>query len=207
MIHNEINSVSDNPMILTNGDVVTSGHFHAEHMAQAMDILAISFSELGAISERRIYYFMKGIPDVFYPFVTAKPGLESGYMMAHVTASALASENKTLAHPASIDSLPTSGGQEDLVSMAPWAGQKLFQIQKNLESILAIELLVATAANQMVFTHLIPGKGTEPILNLVCSVCDFKSGDRVLSREIEILSEKIQTGEVMKSLTKYMKLD
>ena len=207
MIHNEINSVSDNPLILTNSDVVSSGHFHGEHMAQAMDILAISFAEFGAISERRIYYFMKGIPDVFPPFIAVKAGLESGYMMAHVTSSALASENKTLAHPASIDSLPTSGGQEDLVSMAPWAGQKLFQIQKNLETILAIEMMVATAANQLAFNNITPGKGTKPILNLVCSICDFKSSDRVLSLEIENLSEKIRTGEVMATLTKHMKLD
>lgn len=207
MIHNEINSVSDNPLILTNSDVVSSGHFHGEHMAQAMDILAIAFSEFGAIAERRIYYFMKGLPDLFPPFIAAKAGIESGYMMAHVTSSALASENKTLAHPASIDSLPTSGGQEDLVSMAPWAGQKLFQIQKNLETILAIEMLVATAANQLAFNNITPGKGTKPILNLVCSICNFESRDRVLSREIEILSEKIRTGEVIATLTKHMKLD
>ena len=207
MIHNEINSVSDNPLILKNSEVVSSGHFHAEHVAQAMDILAISFAELGAIAERRIYYFMKGLPDVFPPFVAAKPGLESGYMMAHVTASALASENKTLAHPASIDSLPTSGDQEDLVSMAPWAGRKLFRIQKNLETILAIELLVATAVNHLAFKNLTPGKGTKPVMDLVHTICDFESGDRVLSREIETLSEKIGSGEIQKTVTRHLKLD
>jgi len=207
IINNEINSVSDNPLILKNNDVVSSGHFHAEHLAQAMDILAISFSELGAISERRIYYFMKGISDVFPPFIAAKPGLESGYMLAHVTASSLASENKTLCHPASIDSLPTSGGQEDLVSMAPWAGFKLFQIQENLETILAIELLVSSAANHYAFRNLTSGKGTDPILSLVYSVCDFNSGDRVLSHEIEVLSDKIRSGEVIRSLNKKMKLE
>ena len=150
---------------------------------------------------------MKGLPDVFPPFVAAKPGLESGYMMAHVTASALASENKTLAHPASIDSLPTSGSQEDLVSMAPWAGRKLFQIQKNLEIILAIELLVATAVNHLAFKNLTPGKGTKPIMDLVHTICDFESGDRVLSREIETLSEKIGSGEIQKTVTSHLKLD
>ena len=95
----------------------------------ALDSLAFSFSELGSISERRIHYFMKGIEKV-PQFVAMNPGLESGYMIAHVTSSSLASENKTLSHPASIDSLPTSGGQEDLVSMAPWAGYKVIQIQK-----------------------------------------------------------------------------
>ncbi|MBH10120.1 MAG: histidine ammonia-lyase [Candidatus Marinimicrobia bacterium] len=207
IINNEINSVSDNPLILKNGNVVNSGHFHAEHLAQAMDILAISFAELGAISERRSYYFMKGIPDKIPPFIAANPGLESGYMMAHVTASSLVSENKTLAHPASVDSIPTSGGQEDLVSMAPWAGQKLFQIQKNLEIIFAVELLIATAANQSAFKNLNPGKGTKPIINLVCSLCDFDSGDHILSNEILILSEKIGNGEIVSFLNKFIKLD
>ena len=85
-------------------------------------------AELGAISERRTYFFMKGISGRITPFLAIQPGVESGYMMAQVTASTLVSENKTLAHPASIDSLPTSGGQEDQVSMAPWAGLKLLQI-------------------------------------------------------------------------------
>ena len=116
-INNEINSVSDNPLILSNGDIGFSGHFHAEHVAIALDHLSIAIAEIGAISERRIHYFMKGAGGRIQPFLTKNPGIESGYMIAHVTASALTSENKTLAHPASVDSLPTSGGQEDHVSI------------------------------------------------------------------------------------------
>ena len=121
--------------------------------------MAIAIAEIGAISERRIHYFMKGAEGRFQPFLAKSPGLESGYMLAHVTASALASENKTLAHPASVDSIPTSGGQEDLVSMAPWAGSKLLKIQDNVSNILAIELLIAGAAFKLNNSKLKPGKG------------------------------------------------
>ena len=207
MIDNEINSVSDNPIVLENGDIVNSGHFHGEHVAQAMDFLAISFCELGAVSERRTHYFMKGVEDKFDLFVTKSPGVESGYMIAHVTASALVSENKTLAHPASVDSLPTSGGLEDLVSMAPWAGQKLLQIQHNLRHILAVELLVAGAANQIASPNLRSGKGTLPILNILKSLCKYQNGDRTLSGEIELIAKKIKCGEFVHAVTKNIILE
>ncbi len=197
MINNEINSVSDNPLILDNGDIVTSGHFHAEHISQAMDFISIALSELGAVSERRTHYFMKGIDNVINPFVAKNPGLESGYMIAHVTATALASENKTLAHPASIDSASTSGGQEDFVSMAPWAGMKLLNIQDNLTNILAIELLIAGAANHFAFRDIQPGKGTEPVINLLRSKCKYHKGDRVYSKEIEMISDIINNYELI----------
>jgi histidine ammonia-lyase len=207
MINNEINSVSDNPLVMENGDVVSSGHFHAEHVAQAMDFLAISFSELGAVSERRTHFFMKGVKEKFPPFVTKTPGVESGYMIAHVTATALASENKTLAHPASVDSLSTSGGQEDIVSMAPWAGIKLLQIQQNLRHILAIELIVAGAANQIASPNLNPGKGTGAVLNILKSVCKYQNGDRVVSGEIESIAEKIQSGELVNTVMNQLSLE
>ena len=207
IINNEINSVSDNPLVLKNGEIVSSGHFHGEHLAQAMDILGIAFSELGAISERRSHYFMKGSEGKFPPFVAKSPGVESGYMIAHVTASALASENKTLAHPASVDSLPTSGGQEDLVSMAPWAGQKLLQIQKNLRYIIAIEMLIAGAANQIASSNIKSGKGTSPVIEILQSICNYNIGDRVLSQEIELISEKILNNDFINEIIKNNKLE
>ena len=207
IILNEINSVSDNPLVLSSGDVLSSGHFHGEHLAQSMDNLSISFAELGAVSERRIYYFMKGIPGIVSPFVTIKPGLESGYMMAHVTASALASENKTLAHPASIDSLPTSGGQEDLVSMAPWAGYKLISIQKNLTIILAIELLVASAVNSLGFPKVKPARATGTILDLMGKICDFSAGDRILKTEIDLITHKITEKEILSKIQTILRLE
>ena len=114
IINNEINSVSDNPLIFPNGDVLSSGHFHAEPVAQALDALSIAMSEIGAISERRIHYFMKGADEQLPLFGAVNGGLESGFMLAHVTAASLASENKTLAHPASVDSISTSAGRKIL---------------------------------------------------------------------------------------------
>ena len=207
IINNEINSVSDNPLILDSKTIVSSGHFHAEHVAMALDSLAFAFSELGAISERRIHYFMKGVQDKIPPFVSKNPGLDSGYMIAHVTATSLTSENKTLSHPASVDSLPTSGGQEDLVSMAPWAGYKLINIQKNLNRILSIELIVAGAANHIAAFKLEPGTGTLPVLKILNKHCFFHDGDRSLSAEIEYVANIISSGELVKAVSKHITLE
>lgn len=207
MINNEINSVSDNPLVLKNGEIVSSGHFHAEHVAQALDFLGIAMSELGAISERRSHFFMKGIDDKITPFVAKNPGIESGYMIPHVTTSALASENKTLAHPASVDSVSTSGGQEDLVSMAPWSGMKLFQIQKNVANILAIELLIAGAANHLASSGKTAGKGTAPVLKFLNSVCKYQKGDRVFTKEIEVILSSLQTGELIDTVSNHISLE
>jgi histidine ammonia-lyase len=150
---------------------------------------------------------MKGVGDRIPPFLATKPGVESGYMMAQVTASTLVSENKTLAHPASIDSLPTSGGQEDHVSMAPWAGLKLLQIQENVRQILAIELLVASAACTLFHDGLRPGKGTAPILEHIQRMVPFHKGDRVLSGEINTLSDLIGTGKVVSLVNEVVDLE
>jgi len=141
----ECNSVSDNPLIF--GDnVISGGNFHAEPLAFIADFMAIATAELGNISERRTDLLVRRVNPGLTMFLTEKPGVESGFMMAQVTAAALASENKTLAHPASVDSIPTSAGQEDHVSMAPWAGHKLLAICDNLATILAIELMGAAHA-------------------------------------------------------------
>ncbi len=207
IVNNEINSVSDNPLIIDKKTVSSSGHFHAEHISQAMDTLAISFSEIGAISERRIHYFMKGIGEKIPPFVANNPGVESGYMIAHVTSTALASENKILAHPASVDSLPTSGGQEDLVSMAPGSVYKLERIYSNVASILAIELIVAGAANFIALKGMSPGKGTKPVLEILNQICDFAKGDRPLSSEIENVSDLINSNALAQHVSKYLRLE
>ena len=201
-INNEINSVSDNPIVLDGSKIGYSGHFHAEHIAMALDSIAISMSEIGAISERRIHYFMKGAEGRLPLFLAKNPGVESGYMIAHVTASALASENKTLSHPASVDSVPTSGGQEDLVSMAPWSGYKLLAIQENVKKILAIEMLVSCAANYLCHTKLEPGNGTSCIINATRSVLKISEGDRELSDEINKLVSIISDGELLSKLKK-----
>lgn len=200
IIEHEINSVSDNPLILPDGSVYSSGHFHAEFVAQAMDNLAIALSEIGAISERRINYFMKGIEPSIPPFVVSQPGIESGCMIVHVTAAALASENKTLAHPASIDSISTSAGQEDIVSMAPWAGRKALRIIENVTYILAAELLVAARASILFHKKLNPGIGTKPVLNLLKRHIKMQQGDHPYSKDLEVIAELIRSGKIVKSV-------
>jgi len=200
IIEQEINSVSDNPLIFPDGSVFSSGHFHAESVAQAMDTLAIAMSEIGAISERRINYFMKGIEPSIPPFVVSKPGIESGCMIVHVTAAALVSENKTLAHPASIDSISTSAGQEDFVSMAPWSGRKILKILENVNYILAAELLVAIRAISLFHKKLSLGEGTKPVLNLIRKHFNIRAGDYPYGKDLEILSELIQSGKIVKSV-------
>jgi histidine ammonia-lyase len=143
----EMNSATDNPLIFAReGDVVSGGNFHGQPLATALDLMAIVMTQLGSISERRIDRMVNPLTSELPPFLAYHPGLESGLMLAHVTAAALASENKILAHPASVDSIPTSGNKEDFVSMGMAAALKLRPILFNVRSILAIELLTACEA-------------------------------------------------------------
>lgn len=139
----EANAATDNPLVFDNGDVLSGGNFHAEPVAIAADALAIAISEMGALSERRIALLIDSSLSELPPFLTEHGGVNSGFMIAHVTAAALASENKSLAHPASVDSLPTSANQEDFVSMATFAARRLGAMNANTRNILAIELLAA----------------------------------------------------------------
>jgi histidine ammonia-lyase len=140
----EANAVTDNPLVFTDtGDVLSGGNFHAEPVAFAADTLALAIAEIGAIAERRIALLIDSSLSSLPPFLVDNPGLNSGFMIAHVTAAALASENKSLAHPASVDSLPTSANQEDHVSMATFAGRRLAEMADNTGTILAIEWLAA----------------------------------------------------------------
>lgn len=140
----EANAVSDNPLIFPDtGEVLSGGNFHAEPVAFAADNLALAAAEIGALAERRIALLIDTTLSGLPPFLVRDGGVNSGFMIAHVTAAALASENKTLAHPASVDSLPTSANQEDHVSMATFAARKLGDIAENTANILSIELLAA----------------------------------------------------------------
>ncbi len=140
----EANAVSDNPLVFSETlEVLSGGNFHAEPVAFASDILSIVISEIGALAERRIALLIDSSLSGLPPFLVRDGGVNSGFMIAHVTAAALASENKTLAHPASIDSLPTSANQEDHVSMATFAARKITDIADNVATILAIESLAA----------------------------------------------------------------
>ena len=140
----EANAVSDNPLVFPDtGEVLSGGNFHAEPVAFAADQIAIAIAEVGALSERRIALLVDASISGLPPFLVAEAGINSGFMIAHVTAASLASENKTLAHPASIDSLPTSANQEDHVSMATFAARKAVDVAVNVRRIVAIELLAA----------------------------------------------------------------
>jgi len=144
ILEREANAVTDNPLLFTDsGDVLSGGNFHAEPVALAADNLALAIAETGALSERRIAMLMdpsfSGLP----AFLAAEGGINSGFMNAQVAAAALASENKSLAHPASVDSLPTSANQEDHVSMATYAARRLSDMAENLSGIVALELLCA----------------------------------------------------------------
>ena len=187
IINNEINSVSDNPLIFSGDEIHSSGHFHGEYVAQAMDTVGVALSEMGAISQKRIHHFMKGIGEKIPLFLALNPGLESGYMMAQVTAAALASENKTLSHPASVDSLTTSAGQEDFVAMAPWAGQKTLQIADNTATILAIELMVSATASQVFLKESKPSSVSIEIYDKLNKYIKVEGGDRRLDKEIQAI--------------------
>jgi histidine ammonia-lyase len=141
----ESNAVTDNPLIFqeNGGMVVSGGNFHAEPVAFAADTLALAIAEIGALAERRIALLIDSTLSGLPPFLVKEPGVNSGFMIAHVTAAALASENKSLAHPASVDSLPTSANQEDHVSMATFAARRLDQMAHNTGVIVGIELLAA----------------------------------------------------------------
>ncbi len=144
VIAREANAVSDNPLVFADtGDVLSGGNFHAEPVAMAADVLALAAAEIGALSERRIALLMDHTISDLPAFLVRDSGLNSGFMMAHVTAAALASETKSLAHPASVDSLPTSANQEDHVSMATFAARRLGEMADNTAGIVAIELLAA----------------------------------------------------------------
>ncbi|AJG20345.1 histidine ammonia-lyase [Cupriavidus basilensis] len=140
----EANAVSDNPLVFAaEGDVISGGNFHAEPVAMAADNLALAIAEIGSLSERRISLMMDRHMSQLPPFLVANGGVNSGFMIAQVTAAALASDNKALAHPHSVDSLPTSANQEDHVSMAPNAGKRLWAMAENVRGILAVEWLGA----------------------------------------------------------------
>jgi histidine ammonia-lyase len=179
----EINSVTDNPTVFPQEDkVISGGNFHGQPLAMAMDFLAIGLAELGSISERRTYQLIsgqRGLPS----FLVAKAGLNSGMMIPQYTAASIVSQNKQLCTPASVDSIVSSNGQEDHVSMGANAATKLFRVVKNIESILAIELLNATQA--IAFRNAKSSDFIESMLDVYRDEVDFLDNDRMLHDDIE----------------------
>lgn len=190
----EANAVTDNPLVFAENEAILSGgNFHAEPVALIADYIALSIAEIGAMSERRIALLLDANLSGLPAFLVKDGGLNSGFMMAQVTAAALASENKSLAHPASVDSIPTSANQEDHVSMATFAARRLHDLLDNVVRIVAIELLAATQGIEfhrpMKSSHAI-----EEALRRVRTSSATYTTDRSLSNDIESLAELIDEG-------------
>ncbi len=194
----ELNAATDNPLVLVEeGEVVSAGNFHGQPLAFALDALALAVAELASISERRVERLVnpnlsEGLP----PFLVEEGGLNSGFMIPQYVAAALVSENKVLAHPASVDSIPTSAGQEDHVSMGNAAGLQALQVLANAERALAIELLAGAQAIEFL-APLKPGEGVCAVHDVVRSLSPRLEADRSLSSDIERVAAAIRSGEVV----------
>ncbi len=190
----EANAVSDNPLVFPeSGDVLSGGNFHAEPVAFAADAIALALAETGALSERRVAMLTDANMSTLPPFLVAEPGLNSGFMIAHVTAAALAAENKQLSHPASVDSLPTSANQEDHVSMATHGARRLSAMAANSARIVAIELLAAGQGIDL-RRPLATSPRLQRAMTTIREAAAFLSHDRPLSGDIEGVAELVRNG-------------
>ncbi|MDU1000642.1 MULTISPECIES: histidine ammonia-lyase [Citrobacter] len=200
----EANAVSDNPLVFAEeGDVISGGNFHAEPVAMAADNLALAIAEIGALSERRIALMMDKHMSQLPPFLVKNGGVNSGFMIAQVTAAALASENKALAHPHSVDSLPTSANQEDHVSMAPAAGRRLWEMAANTRGVIAVEWLAACQG-----IDLREGLTSSPLLELARQALREQvahyTQDRFFAPDIECATELLAQGALLKLLPEFL---
>ncbi len=196
----EANAVTDNPLVFPeDGAMISGGNFHAEPVALAADAMACAIAEVGAIAERRIAMLIDSSVSRLPPFLTPNAGLNSGFMIAHVTAASLASENKSLAHPASVDSLPTSANQEDHVSMATFAARRLQPMINNVAHILGIELLAAAQG----VDFLRPLRSSPPLEQvhaLLREGCPAMMQDRYLAPDIEAATALVHSGALARIL-------
>ena len=196
----EANAVTDNPLVFPeDGAMLSGGNFHAEPVALAADGMALAIAEVGAIAERRIAMLIDSSVSCLPPFLTADAGLNSGFMIAHVTAAALASENKSLAHPASVDSLPTSANQEDHVSMATFAARRLQTMIDNTAHILGIELLAAAQGIEFL-RPLGSSTALEQVHTLLRQTVPAMSHDRYLAPDIAHASQLVRDGSLARIL-------
>jgi histidine ammonia-lyase len=208
-LETEMNSAVDNPLVFVapkqvgaprangaQGEILSGGNFHGEPVAFALDFLGIALSALAGISERRLERLVNpALSEALPPFLANEAGLNSGFMMTQVTAAALVSENKVLAHPASVDSITTSGNKEDYVSMGMTAAVKLKKIVANTRHVLAIEAMAAAQAIEFL-APLKPGKRAQQALAAVRAVCPSVEHDRTLSPDMARVAEVIDRGEL-----------
>lgn len=200
IVEREIQAVTDNPLVFPDqGEILSGGNFHAEPLALAADYLTIALTELGNISERRISILsdttMSGLP----AFLVDTGGVNSGFMIAHVTVAALCAENRTLSHPAAVESIPTSANQEDHVSMAPNAGLKLLQVLENIRQIIWIEFL--SAAQGIDYRkNLASGDGTKIAYRKVRSLVQHLSKDRLLTEDLRKIDDFYNDAEFLRKI-------
>jgi histidine ammonia-lyase len=194
LVARELNAATDNPLVFDDGEMLSGGNFHGQAVALALDVLAIALTNLATIAERRIDRLVhpdlnQGLP----PFLTAGAGVQSGYMMAQVTAASLASECKVLAHPASVDTIPTDGSKEDVVPMAMGAAWKLRRVVHNVQHVLAIELMCAMQGIDY-RRPLRSGRSVEAAYGVVRSLVPHLGADRVLAPDIAALAAAVRDG-------------
>ncbi len=202
----EINSVNDNPIIFPETEEhIEGGNFHGQSMALAMDFMGIALSELANVSERRIERMVNGALSGLPRFLTNNGGLNSGLMIGQYTAASLVSENKVLAHPASVDSIPTSANQEDHNSMGSIAAQKCYTIMQNLENVLAIELMTAAQALEFLKPFK-PGKGTSAAYKAVRKAVKPLNGDRLLYEDVSKVADLVKNDSLLEQVEKAVKL-
>lgn len=196
VLETELNSVTDNPLIFGN-KVVCAGNFHGQPLAVPLDALGIALTVLGNVSERRIDRLMNPNLSGLPAFLAPDPGLHSGYMMAHYLAAALSLENRGLASPGSVDSVPVSANKEDYNSNGMWCARKAWQITRNVETIIGIETLCATQALDLLKGK--PGLGTEAVLRAVRRKVPPLKEDRVIQKDILAVGELIASGAIIEA--------
>jgi len=195
-VETELNSVTDNPLVFDEGDILSGGNFHGQPLALAMDFAAIALAELGSISERRTYLLLEG-HDGLPKLLMQDTGVNSGFMIPQYTAAALVSENKVLCHPASVDSIPTSLGQEDHVSMGSISAFKLLKVLRNVELILAVELL--TSAQALDFRgSLLPGHGVALAHRALRQEIRHAEQDYEVRNDLDQCAEILRSGALLK---------
>ncbi|MBS3946097.1 MAG: histidine ammonia-lyase [Melioribacter sp.] len=202
----ELNSVNDNPIIFPDDkDYISGGNFHGQPLALPLDFMAIALSELADISERRIDRLTNGSSEKLPKFLAAEGGLNSGYMIAQYTAAALVSENKVLSHPASVDSIPTSAGKEDLNSMGSISATKCYRVLKNVQNVIAIEMLLASQGIDFL-KPLKCGVGTNAAFNTIRKNIPFLKRDRILKNDLDKILKLVGDNEILKNVERVVKL-
>ncbi len=199
VLETEINSVTDNPLVFPDtGEVISCGNFHGQPLALSLDFLAIALAEIGSISERRIEAMLDPSFSELPPFLTIHAGVDSGFMVSQYTAAALVSENKVLSHPASVDSIPTSANQEDHVSMGVTSGLKAREVLKNVETVLALELLCAAEGIDY-RRPLRTSAPLEAVHSLIRSEIPHLNEDRAMYPDIQAALSMVRDGRVRKA--------